>query len=472
MNLKFVGGMTEGKVLEVDDFFDLVQNRTTTENNEIGIYKKVAWAYRALTIRADAVAGVPWGVYKKGADDENPQFDYEDPKDWPMGDWLWTMEAALTMYGGSPWAVVGNRIFQGIEYMNPSITNIILNPAKTEIASYEVGTGKGKQNFDADNVAFLRYWHPTDDLTWGVAPMSVALSSGKLVANANDWASSFFKNGAIPLMILETEQAVTDPNEINRLKRAWRTMLRGVERAFETVVLQSGLKAHPVTPPVNELAMPELMEEQRKQVATAMSIPQTMLEDAANYATAKEHDVQFVTRFLKPECIRIASQLNHKMFKRYGLELRFHFDRIEALQRDENEKAQGAARMIEALNLMKSARAITAQEYRERASTLLMQMEMEPLSDELPEELEQQPQQVPPPNTFDQQRQDARQELRKWQTKAMRSFKEGNGADVTFVSDVLEPVVAGVIEGGLELAQSEDDIAKVFERAAMWEGYA
>jgi len=471
MTLKFFGGMTDYKVLEVDDFFDLVQARGESVDNEAGVYKKVAWAYRALTIRADALAGIPWGVYRKGADeDADPEFDYENTE-WPVADWLWTMEAGLVMYGGSPWLMQGKKLFQGIEYMNPSITDILLNPEKTAIKAFRVGQGRHKQDFNPDDVLFLRYWHPSDDLRWGVAPMTVAMTSGKLISNANEWAASFFKNGAVPLMVLETDQTISNPEEISRLKRAWRTMLRGVDKAFETIVLQQGLKAHSMTPPIKDLAMPELMGSQREQVATAMGVPQTMLTDAANYATADTHDTQFITRTMKPEGIRIAGQLNNKMFDRYGLEFRFHFDRIEALQKDENEKAEGVARMIEALNLMKSNRAITAQEYRERASVLLMQMEMEPLDEQVPEELEQQAQQ-PPPNTFERQREDMREELRRWQTKATRSFGEGNGADVAFVSDVIEPVVAGVIEGGLELAQSKDDIKAVFDRAETWTGYA
>ena len=55
-----------------------------------------------------------------------------------------------------------------------------------------------------------------------------------------------------------------------------------------------------LTPPPKDLEMKELNNQARHNVAMAFGIPQTMLEDAANYATAGEHRLSFWQDTVRP----------------------------------------------------------------------------------------------------------------------------------------------------------------------------
>ncbi|NIV32602.1 MAG: phage portal protein, partial [Anaerolineae bacterium] len=78
----------------------------------------------------------------------------------------------------------------------------------------------------------------------------------------------------------------------------------------------------------------------RTQVASAFGVPETMIADAANYATAKEHRLSFYQDTVIPKADQIQHALNRQLFEAQGLEFVFQFDQIEAIQKDEAEKAE------------------------------------------------------------------------------------------------------------------------------------
>jgi len=72
----------------------------------------------------------------------------------------------------------------------------------------------------------------------------------------------------------------------------------------------------------------------------AFGVPQTMLEDAANFATAREHKLAFYYETVFPECKLIAADFNEQLFDALGLRFDWQFGQVEAVQQDEATKAQ------------------------------------------------------------------------------------------------------------------------------------
>jgi len=476
--IKIFGGsaVDSTKVLTVDQFFEYMRSRESSED-VVDVYKAVSWVYRCVQLRCDNIRAVPHGVYRIGAaEDAEPT---EVPFD--MGDLLWTAEAGLCIWGAAFWVIDGKRGLRDLHYLNPSTVNVLrdsqgLEGFEQRIAGSKYGSGK----WEPDQILYFRYYNPTDDLGKGLSPTHVALTAAGVAKQIDAWQLSFFKNGAIPAIILKT-QAPLPEEDLTTLRKAWERLTRGTGRAWRAIALRHGVEPQVITPPVRDLGMPSLTEAVRQQVAVAFGVPQTMLEDAANYATAEAHDKQFTIRTIIPECERLKSTINKQLLNRYGLELRFHPDELEVMQQSEAEKGEYVARTGELVTLALQNDLMDEAEARERISYLLETMGLEALKGPPPEKepmplaLQQAQEEVP--DDIAGMRQDMQQEeMRRWERKALRRLKEGKGAAVEFTSGLLDPIVSAAILGQLSVVvddyeEGKDEIREIFDNALLWRGY-
>ena len=70
--------------------------------------------------------------------------------------------------------------------------------------------------------------------------------------------------------------------------------------------------------------------------------------DAANYATAQQDEINFLTNCIIPEAKLIERTLNRQMFMPIGLRFQFQPDRLSAMQEDEEQRAQSYATYVNA----------------------------------------------------------------------------------------------------------------------------
>jgi Phage portal protein len=89
-----------------------------------------------------------------------------------------------------------------------------------------------------------------------------------------------------------------------------------------------------------DLALDTLTEAKRHDVATALGVPMSVLDDrSANFATAKVSLNNLYRLTLLPECEIIETGCNRQIFGPLGLEFRFKQSEIESLQAEEDAKA-------------------------------------------------------------------------------------------------------------------------------------
>ena len=86
--------------------------------------------------------------------------------------------------------------------------------------------------------------------------------------------------------------------------------------------------------------MPDLHKQAVSNVALAFGIPETMISDAANYATAKEHRMSFWQDTIRPRGNKIATTINRQLLDAFGLRLEFGFDELDIFQEDEERRSQ------------------------------------------------------------------------------------------------------------------------------------
>lgn len=366
----------------------------------------VPWVYRCVTLRAQAIGALPFTIQGPGGGDARfPLVDI-------LPSLLYVTEAALCLYGAAYWYRERNRVrLLNLRFLHPGTIEPRYDQ-RSGLVGFTRTLGGEQIALGVEDVVYFWQPNPLGEVGPGMAPGQVALTVAGLAKNINEFASAFFQRGAIPAVLLSVE-GNPSPEELKRLEAWWKRLLQGVRRAWETIAVRATVKPQIIGSPVKDLAMPELTGSVRQQIAVAFGIPQTLLEDAANYATAREHRLSFYRETILPEAEQIQATLNQQLFGPLGLRFEFQPGQVEALQQDEATKADALVKLFE-------VGIVTLDEVREQLG----------FSSSTPR---------PAPAV---QQGEMRAELRRWRDKVR---KQGAGA----------PFVSGTIPAGIKMLVQE-----------------
>lgn len=252
--------------------------RPDGELDEHGAYRQVAWVRRCVELRANALSSIPARVTRGTTEIE---WEFADQ----LASMLWLAEASLQLYGATYWERQRNRyrVEKGYRWLSPRTIRPRIDTRKGLIGWTRTLPGGAPMDVALDDIVYV--WQPSlqAEVGPGVGWVTTALTAAGLAQHADTFAADFFRRGAIPALVLSVE-GNPPREELERLQSWWKRLLAGVRGAWETVAVKASVKPQVVGYPTNQLAMPELMGLVRQQIATAAGVPQTMLEDAANYA--------------------------------------------------------------------------------------------------------------------------------------------------------------------------------------------
>jgi hypothetical protein len=189
-----------------------------------------------------------------------------------------------------------------------------------------------------DEVLYLNDFNPTDDKGPAICAADVALGDAGVAYYLTRFASQFFENGAMPITTVSIA-GLEDQNEKKRIQEFFRRALTGLAQAFRVLALGADVKIQSTQSPLKDLATPDLKEQARKDVALAFEIPVTLLDDDANYATAKEHKRSFYDETVLPAGGLIVEELNEQWLNPLGLTLKLVPEEMELYQEDEAARA-------------------------------------------------------------------------------------------------------------------------------------
>jgi len=335
------GGVTE-KAMSLDQL-DAQIRQQSAEKTEAHAYGAVPYVWRAMRLRCNALAGLPWSLYNDAGEE------VDHPWDLDFSWLLWRTEAALCLAGASYWRKYKVKPF--LQWLNPFTMTVEPAPnvrvAPDGVAGFTQRVKAEEVKFRRDQVVYVPLFDPRDDIGAGVAPVQVALNAAGVAENVTTWASQFFEKGAIPYFVLTTEGRINDADQ-KRVRDFWDRLFGGVRRMWKTAVLQNGLKPTTIGHPVKELAMTELDDQVLRKIAAALEVPLTMVnQSAANYATAKADRQSFYYETVFPEARRIESATNAQLWSDMGLRFEFKYGDVEAVQQDEAEKAGGITQLMD-----------------------------------------------------------------------------------------------------------------------------
>ena len=252
-------------------------------SNPTDAFAKVPQLYRAVMLRATALACVPF-VVRKG----------DKLVSWPfpqtLGKLLGELEASLMVAGGAyalklqP-ASGGTRTV-GLQFLSPTTMSVKYDP-KTRVTTYTQRIGAMEYGpWTGERMLFMREFSFTTDVGNGLAPARVALPAANLRIAMQEFASGFFSSGGQPMTLL-TVAGNPSPVEIDRTERFFKRTMQGVRNAWRVLALRSEVNVQAITPAINTMAMPEMHETTTREIAAAFGIPLSLLtSDSANYATA------------------------------------------------------------------------------------------------------------------------------------------------------------------------------------------
>jgi HK97 family phage portal protein len=438
-------------------------------------YLAVAWVRRCLELRANALSAMPYAVLSRAG----------DTVDWPFtGDLkrlLWLTEGAMCIYGRAYW--FRKRQGRRVLYHRWLVPSSIQESYQTDGTPLFERTINGqKQTYTPQDITY--FWEPALDVEAGpgLGCVETALAAAGLSYNMNEFASNFFRQGALPGVLLTVESNISD-SEKARLEKWWKKMVQGVKRAWDSVAISAQIKPVVLGYPVDQLAMPELTAIVRQQIATAMGVPQTMLEDAASYATAGEHRQSFYQDTVVPRCKLLEAVINEQVLEPIGYRLEFREQELDLFQEDEEQRSASLVHLTTAGVPLLLAMQMLGYDLPDGITYKQLEAKLEARRQEVAAQMQPKPEAETPegegdkgegvvdegekgPDTRALAKDLAMQDIEKWQRKALKRLKAGQCAGCGFESEWIPDSYKEAVTPLLEAAHTPADVRAAFKAAA------
>jgi HK97 family phage portal protein len=435
-------------ITDIPGWYDTLTSDGVPDDNA-SLYKKVPYLFRLVQIRCDTLAGVPIKLYEG---EEEIEWPYPSP----IEDLIWKWEAGALLSGAAYGEIVGNdsKYVKDVVYRNPFDMQVEYKNGVIKIKQNSSGAVWENNIYTGEyEVIYFAEFDPSQDLLPGISPGKAANMDAKLLYALAKFPESYFEGGAMPVTLLGIDS--TDKGEIDRVANWFKNSATAIKNAFRVLGIRAGsITPTTLTPPLKDLAMPELSAEAKHNLAVAFGVPKTLLDsEAANYATAVEDRKSFYQETIMPRARKYESILNTQLLDREGMRLEFAFNELELFQDDENMRADLVLKYVQAGLPVELALDFAGKEMTDEQAAMLIEKRTD---DEQEREDDE-----PDPLT---------DELGKWMRFAEKRISEGRELR-EFETDIIPPSLHASISGALEAVKDADEVKVIFDNALAWRGY-
>lgn len=295
------------------------------------------WAYRCVSIRAKALASIPWRIVGPDGNelDRHPMIDYlaaGQEFGWDFSDLIRTTEIDLLTSGAAYWRKAG------LQRLNPTTMTVRSNSQR--LIGFEQRIGASKTPFDADEIVQYRLHNPSDDIGPGIAPLKVCEEAIEVDRLCDLYIADHLRNHALPGVLLHTEQQVPEA-EANRIVKGWESKFGGRKQG-SVGIADRGLEATILTPELGKLALENVRAEARRSICAALGVPQTIAgaDEAANFATAQTQLQLFHEGVIVAEAEFLAGVVNEQLAPEFGnVTFEWNYADVPALREDQDQLA-------------------------------------------------------------------------------------------------------------------------------------
>ena len=330
------------------------------------LQKAVPWLYAAVETRANALAAVPFSIYR-GTEEIDRVEEWEnkigvlpDPKLL-----LRKIEQSLVSFGRSYLFQPVNKFGfkKELRYIQPTTIKPVFSE-ETGLVSFKRTLRGEERILEVDDLVY--FWLPDPYIEIGPPQMSAAqaaIAAAGVLMNTDDFAEAFFSRGAIKATILAVP-AGTPRTEGEKLQKWYSGLMAGIKNAFTAQVLNAeAVTATVIGEGIEGLENTELTKEKREDISTAFGIPQSkMFSTAATDTNRVEDEKSFLIDTIIPECEFIQEILNAQVFQEMGYRFKFRPESLSILQEDEGERSTAFKNYVDGGLTQKVAAAITGVE--------------------------------------------------------------------------------------------------------------
>lgn len=246
---------------------------------------------------------------------------------------LWLTAASLVMSGQAYWKKGRNPAGYTKELQYWAFQNITpqIKPNTTpETLTFQrKGTAK---EYPAQEVLYI--WLPDPKVEFGPAvsyPLKRALRAAGALSAISTFVDNYMNSGLVKAFIAQSETPPASEDEKREIEDYLTKMLTGVKRALTKIrVIKKTMTISTIGGGLDELKNVAIVKEIKQDVLESFGVPASRVwGNSANYATAANDTLVFVTGEIMPLARVIQSAINTQIFKPYGFTWVFEPRRME-----------------------------------------------------------------------------------------------------------------------------------------------
>jgi len=458
-------------ILQIPGWAEMLAQNVDAGSKVASIYTKSPWAKRCVSVRANSLSAIPWQIV--GSD--NVPLDSNAPvvkllrEVSPQANWIdhiRATEADMLVYGSAYWLKISanKRVF-ALKRLNPGTMEIEASAENGVEKFIQKIKGKVVGEWEPSQIIYFSDYDPRDDIN-GLSPTQVAMADILTEIAAGEYLTAFFKNYAMPAIIMSTPQSVGKAN-LAENKRLWDRWFGGAKNKHKVAWADRDLKPIKIGYSIEELAMKDVRLEARRSIATAYEVPLTIAggTEAINYATMKEQHLQLYYDAIFPRAAYIAGVLDAELLSDFGdVSFMWLKDKLPIMQDLVKDERESVATLVREGVISPKAGALYLGFSIEDVGPgpVQVMVEAQPSVD-VEEQMEQAVTQA--------EDDPARADLNKWRRKALGRLKSKGNARAAFESVSIDAALREAVSGQLEGAEDAADINQIFDDALAWRLY-
>lgn len=215
-------------------------------------------------------------------------------------------------------------------YHLPSNKVVIIADESTYVNKYVFD---GRIDYDPNEIIHVKD-NSSKSIYRGISRLRPALRTMKLMSLMRDFQDNFFKNGAVPGLVIRTEDILSQRIK-DRMKQDWKQAYRPQSGGKNPMILDGGMTIDPISK-VNfqELDFAGSIESNEKTVLKALGVPPILIDSGNNANIRPNHRVYYLETII-PMVQKITSA--YQAF--FGFEIYEDLVGIPALQPELRDEA-------------------------------------------------------------------------------------------------------------------------------------
>jgi hypothetical protein len=299
-------------------------------------YERVAVVRTAVTLRANALASLPWEITTRRG--TLVAFDAER-----LAALIRGVEIDLCLYGAA-YLLRDPAAPLGLRRLHPR-TIAAITDAKRGLVGFIRRANNAEIRLEPET-ELLYIWEPSvrSEVEPGVGLVTTALTQARALLAAERYQTAYFERGAVRPTVWMFAQRPTDA-ELSRFEQWLRQLVSGIRNAFRHLALSSEIETVTLGDTLSDAVKPELLQRAAELMLTAFQVPMSLVfSSASNYATALRDYQTFILLTILTRAREVTAMLQPH-FAAYNQMLRCNEARIDAVQNAELEKAEAIQRL-------------------------------------------------------------------------------------------------------------------------------